>query len=146
MIEDNIRTYLLSQSPISTLVGTDAAGSMARIYSMDRQQNITADSIVYERTGTQHAHMLSGAAGFATAFLSFDCIATTYARAKALAEALRGELQGYSGTMGDATIYSVILQDESDDFDPPADGTQKGQYHVTQEYSFLFTESVPSFA
>jgi hypothetical protein len=146
MIEDNIRTYLLSQSPINTLVGTDSAGSMARIYSIDRQQNIVAESIIYERTSADHGHVLSGGAGFATAFIDFDCVALSYARAKALANALRGELQGYAGVMGDVTINSVILQDENDDYDPPADGSAKGQYHVVQTYSFLFAESVPTFA
>lgn len=146
MIEDNIRTYLLTQSPINTLVGTDAAGSMARIYSVDRQQSITADSIVYERIGSERAAMLASAQGSCGASIQFDCVALTYAKAKTLANALRGELDGFRGTMGDTTVHWCRLEEESDDFDPPVDGSPKGQYHVLQTYHVQFLESIPTFA
>ena len=58
MIDNDIRTYLLTQSPITALVGTDAAGSPARISPSDRREGVTADSIVYERVSTDHAHNL----------------------------------------------------------------------------------------
>ena len=145
MIEDDIRTYLLTQSPITALVGTDAAGAPARISPNDRRQGITADSIVYQRVGTEHLQNLNAAQGYATAFIEFDCIGTTYAKAKTLSDTLRGELQGFRGTAGGITIYGCTLDDESDDFDPPADGSGKGLYHVTCVYSFQFTETVPTF-
>lgn len=145
MIEDDIRTYLLTQSPITTLVGTDASGSMARIYAISRQQGITADSISMRRVGTNHVHNLIGGAGFGTAVIEFDCVSLTYSGAKTLGNTLRGELQGYAGTMGSATISSVILDDEQDEFDEAIDASQKGQFHCIQMYSFLFAETVPSF-
>jgi hypothetical protein len=146
VIEDNIRTYLLSQTPISNIVGTDAAGAMARIYSVDRQQSVTGDSIVYERVGSEREPMLASAQGSVGASIEFDCVSLTYARAKALAHALRGELDGFRGAMGDATVHWCSLEDEYDDFDPPADGSAKGQYHVIQTYHVQFLESIPTFA
>lgn len=146
MIEDDVRTYLLTQSPVTNRVGTDATGSMARIYSNDAQQNITADRIVYERNGTDREPMLASAMGSAEAFIEFDCISTTYAAAKSLANVLRGEMDGFRGTMGSATVHWCILEDEHDDFDPPADGSAKGQYHQIQTYRIRFLESIPTFA
>jgi hypothetical protein len=119
---------------------------MARIYANDCQQGITADRIVYERTGTDREPMLASAMGTAEAYIDFDCISTTYAAAKSLANVLRGELDGYRGTMGDTTVHWCILEDENDDFDPPADGSAKGQYHQTQTYRVRFLETIPTFA
>lgn len=146
MIEDDVRTYLLTQTPITNLVGTDAIGAMARIYFQDRQQAITADTIIIHRTGSDHLQNLNAAQGYVTAFIEFDCISMTGAGSKTLGEALRGELHGYRGTMGSVSIKGVALQEDSDDFDPPEDGSAKGQYHVIQTYAFQYTESVPTFS
>lgn len=146
MIEDNIRTYLLTQSPITALVGTDSAGSPARIFAVDRRQGITADSIIYERLGTERDPMLASAQGAAEALLEFDCVSPTYAGAKALGNALRGELDGFRGAMGDATIHWCSLDDESDDYDPPADGSARGQFHQLLTFRVQYLESIPAFA
>ena len=146
MIEDNIRTYLLTQSPITARVGTDTAGRMARIYANDSQQSITEDRIVYERTGTDREAMLASAMGSAEAYVEFDCISSTYAAAKSLANVLRGELDGFRGAMGNVTVHWCTLEDEHDDFDPPADGSAKGQYHQVLTYRIRFLESIPTFA
>lgn len=145
MLEDDIRTYLLTQLPITTLVGTDSTGSPARIWPQDRRQSITASAIVYTRLNTDHLHTLTAAAGYATAFVEFECFGATYAAAKALGEALRGELQGYRGAMGSTTIRGVLLEDESDVFYEPEDGSAKGSYSMVAQYSFQFVESVPTF-
>jgi len=145
VIEDAIRTYLLTQSPITTLVGTDASG-MARIYAQDRQQGVTGDCIVMDRLGSDHLHNLEKAGGTVEAIFEFDCISTTYAGAKALANALRGELQGFRGTISTIAVHWCLLDDDSDDYDPPADGSTKGTYHVIQTYRIQYLESIPTFA
>lgn len=145
MIENDIRIYLLAQAPIAQLLGSDAPGAPARLSPQERQQNGPLPAIVYERTGTEHLQGLEAAIGYATAHLEFDCMSATYAGARQLAECLRGELQGFRGTMGNQKICSVQLQDESDDFDPPADGSTQGVYHVIHSYDFQFTESIPTF-
>jgi len=145
VIDNDIRTYLLTQSPITSIVGSDATGSPARISPSDRREGITADSIVYERVATDHEHNLTAAQGYSTAIFEFDCISTSKAGAKALGEALRGEMDGFRGTMGSTTVTGVLMEDEHDDFDPPADGSAKGIYHVVQTYSVSYFESIPTF-
>lgn len=146
MIEDDVRTYLLTQSPIQTLVGTDATGSPARIFAQDRRQGISADSIIWRRLGTEREPLLQSAMGSAEALIEFDCVSTTQAGAKTLADTLRGELDGFGpGTMGSATVHWCLLDDESDDYDPPADGSAKGQFHVIQVYRIQFLETIPTF-
>ena len=145
MTEDDIRTYLLTQSPITTIVGTDAAKSMARIYFNARQQDITADSIVIRRVGTSRGHCLTGGAGYATMMIEFDCVSLTPTGAKTLANALRGELQCFNGTMGSVTVFSVVSEDESDEYDEPVDASNRGQFHSLATYSFLVQESIPTF-
>lgn len=145
MVLDDIRTYLLTQSPITALVGTDSAGSAARIAAMDRRQGSTADFIVMRTFSIQHAHCINKGAGYADHFIEFDCISTTFAGAKALAEALRGELQGYAGTMGSTTVFAVTSEGDDDEFDDAADGSAKGTYHTISNWKFKVQESVPTF-
>lgn len=145
MIEDDIRTYLLTQSAITALVGADATGAPARISPHDRREGVTADSIVYSRTSTDHFQNLIAAQGYATAHIEFDCISTSYAGAKTLGETLRSKLHGFRGAAGSVTIYGSILEDDYESFDEPADGSAKGLYHVIQGYAIQYTESVPAF-
>jgi hypothetical protein len=145
VIEDDVRTYLLTQSPITTLVGTDVAGTMARIYLNRGQQNITADRIVMRRIGTGRQPMLASAMGAGEALIEFDCIGLTAAKAKTLANTLRGEMDGYRGTMGSATIHWTILDDEFDDSDDDETGGTDDQPHVTMIYRIQFLETIPTF-
>jgi hypothetical protein len=75
---------------------------------------------------------LDGASG-QLRFLNFDidCKAKTSVQAEALGNAVRVYLDDYSGTAGSYTIGAVILNDESDDYEPPQDGSDVGVHVVT---------------
>lgn len=146
MIENHVRIYLLSCQPVFQLLGSDVPGTPARLYPQDRQQGGVYPAVTYQRVSTDHLEGLEAATGYATATIEFDCMATSYALAKTLAEVLRKCLDGFRGTMGNQKITSCRIQDESDDFDPPQDGSAKGVYHVIVSYDFQFPETVPVFS
>ena len=73
-------------------------------------------------------------------FLDFDvdCKATTSDKADALAAAVRGFLKDYTGPAGDQTIKAVLFEAEQDDFEPPADGSDKGLYVTTLDFQIQY--------
>lgn len=63
---------------------------------------------------------------------------------KAVAEAVRGEMQGFKGTWGSTTVSSVVLENEIDLHDEPDDGSDDGWHQVAIDYFVRYVESVPS--
>jgi len=55
-----------------------------------------------------------------------------------LADAVRVFLDDYSGTAGSETIGAVLLNDESDDYEPPADGSDVGIHVVTLDVTIQY--------
>jgi len=51
-------------------------------------------------------------------------------------------LEDYTGAAGlDETIDAVLFNGESDDFEPPADGSDCGLYVVTLDFQIQYTPS-----
>lgn len=135
---NDLRTYLLAQSAISDVVST-------RIYPVWLPQNVTYPCITISRVSESHGHNLDSASGYAISRYQIDCWATSYATAYTLADAVRGELSGFAGTMGSTTVDSVVLENESDLHEPPSDGGSRGMYHIACDYIICHQETVPTF-
>lgn len=137
-LRDDIRTYLLTQTPITNLVGQ-------RVFSSNIPQREDYPAISIVRITGGHAHMLSGGAGFAEPTVQVDAWADTSTVCESIAEALRGELQGFRGTMGSTTVRAVVLQNEIDLSEEPSDGSDAWVYRITQDYYINYEISIPTF-
>ena len=73
-------------------------------------------------------------------FIDFDidCKSRTSARVGTLATAVRTFLADYTGAAGDQTIDAVLFGGESDDFEQPADGSDKGLYVTTLDFNIQY--------
>ncbi len=73
-------------------------------------------------------------------FINFDidCRATTSVKADELATAVRVFIDDYSGAAGGYTIGAVVMNDESDDYEPPQDGSDIGVHVVTLDLDVQF--------
>ena len=82
---------------------------------------------------------LDGASG-ALRFLNFDidCKARTSLASESLGNAVRTFIDDYSGTAGSYTIGAVIVNDESDDYEPPTDGSDIGVFVVTLDVDIQY--------
>ena len=137
-IRTDLKTHLEAQTGITNLVST-------RIFGIKRpQKNRTLPAITYERLSGGHDHTLSSAAGSAMPRFRIHCWATTYVGADTLAEAVRNEMQGFSGAMGSTTTHSVILEDESDEYEDPEDASDQGVYGIALDYLIRYVESLPT--
>jgi len=137
MIRSSLRSHL----------ATHVASVGSRIYPVvlpeGHDNNLTA--ITYSRVTGGHDHNLKQATGSAIPTFEIDCWSKSYEAADQLAEAVRQQMQGFSGTMGATSVKSVILDDEQDAYEAPQDGSDNGLYRITLRYRIRYTESVPAF-
>ena len=89
--------------------------------------------------GSNENPSIDGASG-QLRFLTFDidCKAKTSVQAESLGNAVRTFLDDYSGTAGIYTIGAVLMNDESDGYEPPSDGSDIGVHVVTLDCEIQF--------
>lgn len=133
MIRSSLRQYLVD----SDIVGT-------RAFPVVLPQSADLPAITYARTTGAYDHNLKGSSGVAIPTFELDCWAPTYEQADQIAEAVRQKMQGFSGTMGSVTVTSVILDDESDHFEPAQDASDRAVFRITLRYRVQHRVSVPA--
>ena len=103
-----------------------------RVYVQKAPQNAAFPHVIITQMSSEENGSLDGASG-QLRFLTFDidCKAKTSVQAESLGNAVRTFLDDYSGTAGSYTIGAVIMNDESDDYEAPTDGSDIGVHVVT---------------
>ena len=94
-------------------------------------QGVTFPAIRYQRITTNRPLTLDGASGVVEVTVQVDCLATTYAEAKDLADAVRSILHAYVGAWGNLYARLVKLQTENDFYEQDGDDVT---HWVTQRY------------
>lgn len=108
VIEEAMVTRLLADATVAAAVGT-------RIYPVAAPQGATMPHIVYQRISGPRVHSHDGS-DLAHPRFQFACNAATYAAAKALANAVREELDGTHVTQSGVRIDRIQVQNEMDVF------------------------------
>lgn len=106
-IETAIYSILTADDTILSLVST-------KIYPKILPQSSTVPAITYNQISGPRGHTMSGPDGTVASRYQINCWDSTYAGAKAIAEAVRKELDGYTGTVNSRQIDSIMLDNEGD--------------------------------
>jgi len=141
----DLRTYLLSKSSITNLVGT-------RVFpDYIPQKNSTYPAIVYQIISDTPEHTLAGAAGYTGTRVQLDVYAATSLVRAQVVEALRNVLQGFPPTstltMGttDSLVSSVRYANSFDIYEPPQDSSDTGLFRNSTDYWFRLKRTSPTF-
>lgn len=127
----DLRTFLLAQAGITTLVGT-------RIYpSWIPQSQTTRPNITIDHYGSNHDYELGKAANWCSAQVQIDCWSSRLSEAKAVAEAIRTALQAYSG----AWCEVALLRRQFDLYEAPKQADDEPIYHVAQQWEIIIRET-----
>ncbi len=126
---------LKNESTINSLVGS-------RIYVVNAPQKATFPHVILTQMSSDENPSLDGASG-QLRFLNFDidCRAKTSLEASNLGTAVRTFIDDYFGAAGTQTIGAVIVNDESDSYEPPQDGSDVGVYVVTLDVDIHYNPS-----
>lgn len=127
MIEFELNTYLRSKSAITDLVGD-------QIRPIRRRESDVGTAITYQRKRGGHTHDLDGGAGYVNAMVEIISWSQSYDDAKNLNEAVRNELQGFSGLFGSTVVTACLLIDEQDDYEHPEIGSDSGWFACASDY------------
>jgi hypothetical protein len=111
LIEQHLAPLLLADSAIAALVGD-------RIFPVVVRQDTALPALTYARLGSERTYVLAGAAHWTTVQIGVTAWAPEYAQARALADAVRQALDGYTGTTG---IEVASVQDGADEYESTLD-------------------------
>ncbi len=108
--EEDLFTYLSTYPGLGALIGT-------RLYPLLLPQLPTLPAVTYQRVSTPTLLEFERSLLPHPRF-QFNCWATTFAGARAVADQVRAALDVYMGAMGATTVRASLVEDERDDYDP----------------------------
>lgn len=115
LIEEGFHEHLTADAGVSAIT--------TRGYPVKAPQDVVLPCWVYQKLSGPREHSHDGASGDAHPRIRIRCYAKSYPGAKALANAARIALDGFSGTMGDnntCVVGAVFLANEIDGWDEEA--------------------------
>ena len=112
-LEESLFDKLSKETTVKALVST-------RVYPIRLPRNVMLPCITYQRISTPRVHTHDSAGGTAHPRFQITCWDDDPKGCKVVADAVRGCLDGFKGTMGTngATVYSTLSDDENADYDP----------------------------
>ena len=131
-MKSGLVSLLSSEATITAISGT-------RVYIQRAPQNAIFPHVIITQMSSEENGTLDGGSG-QLRFLDFDidCKAKSSVTAESLGNAVRTYIDDYSGTAGSSTIGAVIMNDESDDYEPPQDGSDVGVFVVTLDVTIHY--------
>lgn len=124
-------SLLVNEATVSAIVGS-------RVYVTRAPQQAAYPHIIITQMGTEENKSLDQTSGLRFITFDIDCKAQTSVGAETLANAVRTFIDDYTGTAGSFTVGAVLLGGESDDYESPTDGSDKGVYVVTLDVQIQY--------
>lgn len=142
MIEEGLRTALLAESTVTTLVTNDG-GELLGIYVDAPPQGARPPYVLLTNMGDVHNETLGGGDGSGAGALHFaeidvDCKASAPGASKALAKAVDDHLADLSGTAGDETVEAVVRGVRNSSIEPPTSGEGHPLHVETTDYQVQY--------
>jgi len=132
--ETVVRNALMSDASVTKYVGH-------RIFYDLAASEDSLPFINYRRTDIEREQTLVAPMGVPRVSLELAIYATTRLETRQIADAVRGVLDGYSGSFDNTTVRQASLESESDDV-VTLDGSEMPTvYAVTQSYDILWQET-----
>ena len=130
-MKSGLVSLLANESTISDIVST-------RIYISKAPQTADLPHIVITQIGSNENQTLDGTTGLRFVDFDIDCKAERSVGAETLGNAVRVFMDDASGTAGSQTIDAVLMNDESTDYEPPVDGSDKGVHVVLLDVTIQY--------
>ena len=146
MIDHGLRTLLLAQTSITTLVPSQTLNrvSTPSIFCNSPAQGARPPFIVITITGGDPYLTLDGTyhGGLMTAEVDIDCFAYSAEDAATIEKTVRQYLDDYTGAAGASDTISAVLHDRPEPgYDYPAEGFDTKFHYLTTSYLIQYTQS-----
>lgn len=129
---EDIRTYVLGSTGVSSLVGT-------RCHYTQLPQVSAYPHIWFRIASDTEERTMDGVGGLHEATVDMECVGASQSSVQNVADAVKTRLDGYRGTMGNMTCQAAFLRDKDDDYVPFSiqsdDGAHVAAFTLTLWYS-----------
>ncbi len=126
-IEEALKYIIVNNSTVKAIT--------TRCYPATIPQNPEYPLVLYMKITGVRSHHLQGPSGSAHPRFQVEAWAATYAEVKALANAIREALDGYSGTVSGCKVRSILIQSERDSYESAVEC-----HRVIQDYMIWHNE------
>lgn len=126
-VESELRSVLLANSAVAAAVGT-------RVYPSMRVEDTALPAIVYTTRRSDSEQALAEQPRLAKSAIRYECVATTLATARDVAEKVRQAIAGRTAALGSIGSVAVRHIATEDYFIEPFDGSGDGLFSVTAEF------------
>jgi hypothetical protein len=136
----DLYAYLAAQSAVTDLVGT-------RIYpEWNASGNETLPYVVYTLISESRDPHLGSASGLVRSTVQIDVYAATTRSMDAVADAIRGELDGFRGTWNESTVVREChLESRRNGHETDGQAGNVGVFRASLDYRIWHVETVPTF-
>jgi len=129
---EGLPALLRATTAVSDLVGT-------RVYPYHAPQGAVLPYIVIEQMGSVENVALDGTGSLRFVDFDIDCKADRATESRALGKVVRELLDDYTGAAGTETIGAVIMNNESTQYEPPSDASDRGIYTTLLDLTIQYT-------
>lgn len=125
----------IDESLVSILTTSPAVTAICgqRIYPLTARQTAVKPLVIYQRISSMRSRSHDGPSGLARQRFQFRCVGNGFAEARGLADAVRGALDGYQGTVAGVRIDAVLFENEMD-MDDVALDAEATAYSVLMDF------------
>ena len=135
MPEKRLYAKLAATSAVTALV------TATKIQPVKVPQSLSIPLITYERSGSDPVNHATGTTTTASCIIEIDIYDDDYGDCKAIADAVRAALSGWSDATDDPQVSMCHLQDEMDLPLPPEAGQDLIVHHVNQTYLLWYNST-----
>lgn len=128
----DLRTLITGTTAVTGLVST-------RVYYNKTPQSGARPFVWYRITNDNEPLTMDGVGGMHESYIDIECVGATEASAQAVADAVKGRLHGYAGTMGNVSCKGAFLEDKDDDYVPLSTSGEDGLHVIAYSLNLWYS-------
>lgn len=142
IIEEGLYLFINQNEAIQAVLPTNSGVFMGFV-----PENAQYPNVMFEKVSSVHDSTLDGPSGYVVRRYQFTCsgrdlpnvLSSGYVSAQKLADVIRQQMDGLTGTLPDGTpLFNMILDNELDSYDADAE-----VYHAVADYFVHYQELTP---
>ena len=129
----DLRTFIIGTTSVTGLVSTRCH------YNKVVPQSSAKPFVWFRVTRDNEPLTMDGVGGIHDSYVDIECVGATESSVQAVADAVKGRLHGYAGTMGNVSAKGAFLSDKDDDYAPFSTNGEDGLHVVAYELNLWYS-------
>jgi hypothetical protein len=131
-LPEDLRTFIIGTTAVTSLVST-------RVHYNHITESVAKPHVWFRVSADTEERTMDGVGGLHEASVDVECAGLTETSAQNVADAIKTRLDGYKGTLGNATAQACFLRDKDDDYLPFSNLSDEGVHVVSYSLQMWYT-------